>query len=413
MKKAMRVIVPVLACTALLLGGCYKSAPGLDGYTHPDGDGRPDPQPDYYDMPYYDTPPDIIWDDIPMECMTITPTVLWADLDLSGCYGPEPFVTVVINEASPYCGEPITWSHSVEFIDDDVIQIIPSLYMCSDTWEWCDPGAVSTQYVTVYLRSPETAYTLFVGDQALDFLCLGGECYDTLCYLSSLYPTDYRPEPLFGTHESVDFEIWYSSGACGCTEFNEVYLTHPDYVDDNHWYGTLSGIICPSECCWECDCIDMGQSLQSLPGRDAPYACEVVLDGMSRDVRGLIVDPMADPMSECEVFPVEITAASTERAYYDPGEPVDVQVTLRYASYPSPTCCEVHTEVAYDVYGYDMGVYLFAYGGQCMACYDDSCPETETKTLRISANVLEPGEHMLYSRTTGDALARFYVYGED
>ena len=33
--------------------------------------------------------------------------------------------------------------------------------------------------------------------------------------------------------------------------------------------------------------------------------------------------------------------------------------------------------------------------------------------LRISPDVLDFGEHMLYSRTTGDALARFYIHGED
>lgn len=412
MKKTKTVPIVILACSAAL-AACYKSAPGLDGYTPPpDSDTRPDPQPDYYDVPDYDMPPDYPWDDIPGECRTITPTVLWAELDLSGCDGPEPFVTVIITEASPYCGEPISWSHSIEFIDDNVIQIIPSLTMCSDTWEWCDPGAVTTQYVEVYLPGVETAYTLFVGDQTLDFLCLGGECHDTLCYLSSLYPTDYRPEPLFGTHETVDFEIWYSTGACGCSDFDDVALINPDYVEDNHWYGTLSGFICPAECCWECDCIDMGQSFQSLPGQDGPYVYEIVLDGLGREVRGLIVDPMANPMSECVVSPVEITAASTDRAYYDPGEPIDVQVTLRYASYPSPSCCEVHSEVGYDVYD-DTGVYLFAYAGQCMACYDDSCPETETRIMRISPNVLQFGEHLIYSRTSGDALARFYVYGED
>jgi hypothetical protein len=271
MNKIVRVLSPGLACAAVVLGGCYKSAPSLDGYTPPpDSDTRPDPQPDYYDVPDWDMPPDYIWDDLPGECRTITPTVLWAELDLSGCYGPEPFVTVIINEVSPYCGTAITWSHRIEWIDDDTIDILPELYMCSDTWEWCDPGAASTEHVNVYLRDPTMAYTILVGGQELDFICLGGECHDTLCSLSSLYPTDYRPDPLFGTHENVDFEIWYTTGACGCSEFYEVELINPDYVEDNHWYGTLSGFICPSECCWECDCIDMAQSMQSLPGQAGP-----------------------------------------------------------------------------------------------------------------------------------------------
>lgn len=403
-------IIPVLF---VFVAGCYKSVTRTDGNTPGDAleDRRLDTPPDYPDLPP-DVFPDV-YPDVPGECRIITPAVLWVEIDMDGCFAPDPHVTAIISEASPYCGEAIQWMHSIEWIDDDVVQIIPSLYMCSETWEFCDPGAITTEHVRIDLPDVGQVFQLLIEGQRYDFACLEHECMWELCYLDEVYPSDHRSNRLYSTRENIDFEVWYTTNVCGCSEFEPLRLVNPDYIDDNYYYGTLSAYVCYDECCWECDCIDTAWSEQSLESRGVPYAYEVVLDGVFKEIRGFIADHIADPASGCDVFPARITEVSSDRAYYDISEPIDFYVTIEFDSYGSDTCCERHTEVAYDVYGGDYGVYVFAFGGNCMECDMAGCPPEEYRTLHIPPSVLGLGEHIVYDSYTREVLYRFYIVGED
>jgi hypothetical protein len=420
-RECLAVIVP-LALVAWLSTGCYESYSPPDSHSHDTlvDDILPDRPPDYYpDYPppdvWPDYPPDTVPPDTPGSCQTITPTVISVEISNEGCYDPDaPYVTAIVTLASPYCGEAVNWWQDLVWTSDTSYELIPYLYMCSDTWEYCDPGAVTTLYTDIYLPAPEGSYQLVVQGMAYEIGCWTGVCTDQSCYIESVLPSDYRPYRLFGSVENIDFVISYTTGACGCSEFYPLTLVNTGTgMEDNYYYSPLTATICQDRCCWDCDCIDIGESRQSLPSRGGPATFEAVLDGSTRDVRGFVADPMANPMSECGTFPATITAATPTAAYYDLGQPVDVDVTIAYESPTPGSCCEVHSEVAFDAEGYSGGVYLFAFRGECMACYDDSCPPFDTRRLHISAFALTLGEHVIYDSVTGSVLGRFYITGED
>lgn len=411
----MRIVpTPLLPAAFLLLclGGCYESTDlGGDGFTPHDGadDRRVDPPPPDIIPP--DTPPDYPDVDAPESCRTITPTVIGVEIDMDGCFAePRPYVEAVINEVSPYCGEAVYWDHEVEWIDDDTVRIIPALFFCSDTWEYCDPGAANTARVRIELPYSSGVFTLVVDDFSRDFACLPGECVWEMAYLESLYPSDGRGRRLFTPEESVDFELTYTTYYCSCSEFEEVVLRTMEGSGENYHRGVLSAYVCHDECCRECDCIDIGMSEQSLEATGSDTFYEVILDGAETYARGFITDHIARPDSGCEIFPARISDVSTERAFYDLSEPVDLEVTIEFDA--APSCCEQHTEAAFDMYG-DGDLHVFAFGGICPLCYDDSCPPDETRILHIPPFTLDLGEHIVHARETGEELYRFYVVGED
>lgn len=405
--------ISIFALVSVLVAGCYASVSRHDGTSQ---DGTEDYYPDIpVDHPGdLDVIPDYPTEDLPadMDCRTIAPTVTYADFNLDGCTSPEPYVTAIVNEVSPFCGVPITWTNDYEWIDELTVLINPTLYMCSDTWQYCDPGAVNTAYVDIYVPARGTTYTAIVGGIYYNFMCQEQECPFTQAYLTNVYPADYRPYRLWGTTEDIMYEVSYTTGACGCSTFEPLVMSNLETMDSTYYYGTLSAQICYDYCCWTCDCIDEGWSEQLIrnPGNSITY--ESILEGLYKDIRGFVVDDMANPMSECVVSPATITAVSTSRAYYDVSEPIDVSATVRFDSTAS-SCCETHSEVAFDLSNSSNEIYLFAFKGDCLACYDDSCPPSEVKSLRISPNVLSMGEYRVYDSTTGTFLYRFYITGGD
>ena len=420
-KKAVLSVIVPLALVAWLSVGCYESYSPPDSHTHDTlvDDVLPDRPPDVYpDYPlpdvWPDYPPDVVPPDEPGYCGTITPTAISVETSTEGCYDPDaPYVTVGVTLASPFCGEPVNWWMDTVWNSERTVELVPYLYMCSDTWEYCDPGAVTTIYADIYLPSTADIFELLVQGNSYEIGCMTGVCIDQSCWIESVLPSDYRPYRLFGAHENIDFVISYTTGACGCSEFYPFTLVNTDTMETNYYYSPLTATICQDRCCWDCDCIDIGESRQSIPSRGGPATIEAVLDGTTRDIRGFVADPMADPMSECSTFPAMITAATPTTAYYDMTQPVDIDVTIAYESPTPGSCCEVHSEVAFDADGYAGGIYLFAFRGECMACYDDSCPDVELKRLHISAFALGLGEHVIYDSVTGTLLGRFYIWGED
>jgi hypothetical protein len=419
-RTCLAVIVP-LALVAWLSEGCYESYSPPDSHVHDiivddsPTDRPPDAYPDYPPPDAWpDYPPDIVPPDEPGYCGTITPTAISIETSTEGCYNPAaPYVTVGVTLASPFCGEPVNWWMDTVWNSERTVELIPYLYMCSDTWEYCDPGAVTTVYTDIYLPSMEGVYELVIQGMSYEIGCWTGVCTDQSCWIESVLPSDYRPYRLYGASENIDFVISYTTGACGCSEFYPLTLVNTDYMESNYYYSPLTATICEDRCCWECDCIDISESRQSLPARGGPAAVEAVLDGNTWDIRGFVADPMADPMSGCATFPARITAATPVRAYFDMIEPVDIDVTIAYESPTPGSCCEVHSEVAFDADGYGGGIYLFAFRGECMACDDDSCPPFDTGRLHISAFALGLGEHVIYDSVTGNMLGRFYITGED
>ena len=420
------IFTSAIVLALIMLGGCYSSS-GLTGdgsddarpETGPDGrdtvDVPPDRPPDHPpDIPpdhWPDSPPEVV--DIEPdtgECRLIPATVLAVDFDLEGCWDEDPSATVIIHEVAPFCGYYFEWRHDFEWTDYDLLMINASVFMCSDTWEPCDPGEVNTEYLRVRLPGPGV-YEAVVNDMPYSFACLEGECPWMLADLDGFYPTGSRRDRLYGTWEEISFEVIYTTGFCGCSEFEPLRLINPDYMHEGYYTGTLSGQVCYDECCWDCDCIDVEVSEQEIDNIGAAHAYEIILEGSSREIRGLVSDPIANPMSECSVFPLHITAVDG-RDYYDLGEPVELLVTVEYESYPSPTCCETHSQIAFDLLPGNR-MHLFGFGGECMACYDDSCPPDETRSVEISAFALNIGEHTVIAEDTGEALYRFFVVGED
>jgi hypothetical protein len=389
----------VSTLVSALPAGCYTSIAGHHDAEPQDGtDEHNQDVADGQDVPF-----DI---DSDSTCRTITPTVVWVDFDSSGCFSPEPHVTATILEVSPYCGTPVTWSNDYEWIDETTVIITPSLYMCSPDWQYCDPGSVNTAYLDIPVPASGVTYTAMVGSTTYSFTCSETECPWTDAYITSVFPADDRTYMLWGTTEDIIYDVSYTTGACGCSTFAPLVMTHSDAMDGNYYYGTLAAQICYEHCCWTCDCIDEGWSEQLIRNPGIPTTYESIFEGLYKDIRGFVIDPMASPLSGCAVSLATITAVTTSQPSYAVSDPVDMSVTVRFDS-TAASCCETHSLVAFDLFSSSNEIYLFAFKGDCTACTDDSCPPSEVKSFRISPNALDVGEYRVFDSATRTFLYQF------
>jgi len=361
-----------------------------------------------------DTPQDIfeveINSDIVPECITIPPVVKSVDIDTSGCSDIEnPHAVINIQMVSPYCGQDASydWSYDIEWLSETEISIHLQLVVCGKYLYTCSFGQPHTESISIPI-SPANYYTVTVSGINYNFAC--EECPWTLAFLHDIKPFDFRQYRLWGTNEDIHYIVYYVTGACGCSTFDPLIMTKSSDLDPNYFSGTLSAHICLEYCCWDCDCMDEGQSEQLIRNNDNFGSYELVFNGTRKDVRGLLISSIANPLSECVISPATIIGATPSKQQFLTSEPIEITVEIDFDT-SSGQCCERHTDIAFDFSENqtENTIDIFSFKGICTDCNDDSCPEMEEKLLRISPNVLSPGDYQIRDSNSWIVLGNFHV----
>jgi hypothetical protein len=342
-------------------------------------------------------------------CRQVTPTVLDVSFDTSSCNGQDRYLTVLIDESVPWCGDVLSWWQELSWLGTMEFEIIPHAFMCSDDWEPCEPGEASSVQVDVVFPQ-RGEFTVRVAGVVRTVECTWDDCFEEQAWAGEVRVADGRPYRLFGVGEDIAFLAAISTERCGCSEFLPLEVM-PDAENEGYHMTFPLAVVCENRCCPDCGCVDTQEAALVLPGRGSPGAVELVFEeGNDWDVRGFVSDPMSDASSGCSVQPARIIAVDGP-ARYDlrGGTALELQVTVAVASYPSPSCCEALSAVAFDIER-PAELRLFAFSGLCPDCVGDPCPPDRTVTLTIPAAGIDYGIYTVSDAVTGGELFSFIVY---
>lgn len=405
MRRAGEILMAVVLAVLLSSAACYNN-PGSGSDAAADAAAEEaEEQPDAMEGDHSED----IWED----CRQVTPTVLAVDFDTSHCNGQDQYLKVLVDEAVPYCGEVLAWWQEIEWHGALEPEITPHAYTCSETWQPCDPGETNRVEIDIPVTE-RGVFTVRIGEETYAVECAWDDCFPEHTALEEVYIDDGREHRLFGVDEDIGFTAVLSTEYCGCSEFPPFDLDNPVYDDDHYYMTNPLAIVCYNRCCLDCGCVDTGEIGFTLEGRGLPFVHEVIFyGGDSADIRGFIADPMADPLSECAVQPAQIVSVDGPPLhYYRRGEPLSLEVTTAYFSYPSPSCCETFTGIAYDLIRPE-GLRIFAFSGLCPECDDAPCPQEHTTILSIPPTALFIGAYTVYNDFTGEELFSFRVTSAD
>jgi hypothetical protein len=401
MIRSWAIVTVMLWAVAVTSAACYKNTGSSD-----DGSTDVDSQEALESSePSEENPSEDLWEN----CSQIAPTVLSVDFDTSRCNGAGQVLTILIDEAVPYCGEVLSWWQEMEWQGALELEIMPRAFTCSETWQSCEPGETHRAEIDIPVVE-RGIFTVHVAGRTYTVECAWDDCSPEYTSLEEVHVADGREYRLFNVSESIEVTAVFSTEFCGCSEFLPFELDHPAYDDDRYYKAAPEAIVCYNRCCLDCGCFDTGEISLTLESRGMPFTHEVIFQKSDlRDMRGFIASPVADPLSGCSVQPAQIVAVDgPSRYYYGQGEPLDLQVTIAYSSYPSESCCEVFTDVAYDMIQ-SREIRVFAFSGLCADCDLAPCPVEQTQTLSIPPMAISFGTYTVYDYFTGDELFYFMV----
>ena len=397
----------ILARAAIALGAVALAGAACDERSGPADEGPEILEEDLEDRAD-DRDEDV--DDDPLSgCRQVTPTVLGVSFDTSPCNGEDRHLTVLIDEEVPWCGEVLSWWQELTWLGTMAFEIVPHAFMCSDDWEPCEPGEATRVQIDVVFPQ-RGVFTVRVAGDVRTVECTWDDCFEEQAWAGEVRVVDGRPHRLFGVGEDIAFFSTLSTDRCGCSEFLPLDVT-PDAENEGYYMTTPRAIVCENRCCPDCGCVDTQEEALLLPGRGSPGAVELVFEeGYEWDVRGFVADPMSDAASGCSVQPARIVAVDGPPRYdRRGGAALELQVTVAVASYPSPSCCEALSALAFDIER-PGELRLFAFSGLCPDCDGAPCPPERTVTLVMPEAGIDCGIYTVSDDVTGDELFSFIVY---
>jgi len=376
--------------------------------------------------------------DSEVNCRSFNPTILYVTVDTSTCQGDvsEPYITVTINEVSPYCTPVSEWYEEVN-IDSETstIEIVPYATVCTNNWELCEPGDMNTTQVRIDVeQDKEYTITVFNTDFEQTIYCNSSTaCNDY--YLPLYYPIQYFPDLIFEDDRNIS--VGFSSYRCGCTEFYEPEIIVNEIFDERgaieHRYARAIvtirdlGTICEEECCNFCDCIDIKDFDITLPvifdqrqrGVFELYFPENLYFGVYTKIVGIVMFPTEDelPTERDYWHTLSISEVRIDKEIYWIG--IDQEVVLEVTIQDESLCnCPEVLGVAYNVeYTIQQAqtkgtISLFSLGNDL--CLDiapcEQPPEPFTFIVKIPLDILIPGEYDVVARDFYSYFGSFSVY---